>query len=76
MRNFDKFHFLSIFANFSNIYEIKITFFKKLVEVAPATYLKFDVSESTCSGVSEISNVIVALQGCVIVSLQGCVIDT
>jgi hypothetical protein len=28
-----------------------------LVEVPPATYLKFDVfCESTCSGVSEISN--------------------
>jgi hypothetical protein len=39
MRNFKKFkkfHFLSIFANFSNIYEVKITFFLKLVEVAPA----------------------------------------
>jgi hypothetical protein len=46
MRNFkkiEKFHFLSIFANFSNIYKVKITFFKKLVEVAPATYLKWDV---------------------------------
>jgi hypothetical protein len=46
MRNFKKienFHFWSIFANFSNIYEVKITFFKKLVEGAPATYLKFDV---------------------------------
>jgi hypothetical protein len=46
MRNFkkiEKFHFLSIFANFSNIYEVKITFFLKLVEVAPATNLKFDV---------------------------------
>jgi hypothetical protein len=46
MRNFkkfEKFHFLSIFANFSNIYEVKITFFKKLVEQAPVTYLKFDV---------------------------------
>jgi hypothetical protein len=46
MRNSKKienFHFLSIFANFSNIYKVKITFLKKLVEVAPATYLKFDV---------------------------------
>jgi hypothetical protein len=48
MRNFqkfEKFHFLSILANFSNIYKVKITFFKKLVEVplAPATYLTFDV---------------------------------
>jgi hypothetical protein len=32
---------LSIFANFSNIYKVKITFFKKLVEVAPVTYLKY-----------------------------------
>jgi hypothetical protein len=41
MRNFKKFkkiHFWSIFANISNIYEVKITFFKKLVEQAPATY--------------------------------------
>jgi hypothetical protein len=36
-------HFWSIIANFSNIYEVKITFFKKLVEGAHATYLKFDV---------------------------------
>jgi hypothetical protein len=46
MRNFkkfEKFHFWSIFANFSNIFEVKITFFKKLVEVAPVTYIKFDV---------------------------------
>jgi hypothetical protein len=45
MRNnffFEKFHFWSIFANFSNIYEVKITFFKKLVEQAPTAYLKFD----------------------------------
>jgi hypothetical protein len=26
-----------------NDIKVKITFFKKLVEVAPATYLKFDV---------------------------------
>jgi hypothetical protein len=40
MRNFkkiEKFYFWSIFANFSSIYEVKITFFKKLVEQAPAT---------------------------------------
>jgi hypothetical protein len=37
------FHFWSIFANFSNIYELKIRFFLKLVEVATATFLKFDV---------------------------------
>jgi hypothetical protein len=43
MRKFKKFNFWSIFDNFSNIYEVKITFFKKLVEQAPATYLKFDV---------------------------------
>jgi hypothetical protein len=46
MRNFKKFkknYFWSNFANFSNIYEVKIMFFKKSVEQAPATYLKFDV---------------------------------
>jgi hypothetical protein len=46
MRKFkkiEKFNFLSIVANFSNIYEVKITGFLKLVEGAPATYLKFDV---------------------------------
>jgi hypothetical protein len=34
LKNIEKFHFWSIFANFSNIYEVKITFFKKLVEQA------------------------------------------
>jgi hypothetical protein len=42
-KKIEKFHFWLIFANFSNIYEVKITFFKKLVEQALATYLKFDV---------------------------------
>jgi hypothetical protein len=35
-----KIPFLPILATF---YEVKITFFKKLVDEAPATYLKFDV---------------------------------
>jgi hypothetical protein len=43
----EKFQKKSIFGLFlpikSNIYEVKITFFKKLVDQAPATYLKFDV---------------------------------
>jgi hypothetical protein len=30
--------FCPFLHNFSNIYGVKITFFKKLVEVAPATY--------------------------------------
>jgi hypothetical protein len=35
--------FLPILAHFSQIYEFKSSFFFKLVEQAPATYLKFDI---------------------------------
>jgi hypothetical protein len=36
-----KFHFWSIFANFSHIYKVKITFFKKLVDGPPMSYFHF-----------------------------------
>jgi hypothetical protein len=49
---------LPIVANamLATFYELKITFWKKLVEGADITYFQLDIYESTCSCVSEIRN--------------------
>jgi hypothetical protein len=42
-KTIQKFHFGQFLQILATFYEVKITFFKKLAEGAPATYLKFDV---------------------------------
>jgi hypothetical protein len=43
LKKIQKFHFWSIFLILPTIYEVKITFWKKLVEVAPMTYFQIDI---------------------------------
>jgi hypothetical protein len=42
-KNIQKFHFWSILPILATIYEVKITFLKKLVEGAPMTYFQIDI---------------------------------